>query len=167
MAGHYQELVAKHGNVTEAARAIGLPRTTFYDRYRREVEGEAQPLPTEGNKKASRQQQTHHVPTISEKELLATYDPYERARASMATIPGLIQPGEFVKDFEMRKAVGLTSDPRLFRELAEDPVMGLLPYQFLIGRGTKELLCWTDPDTKRRILDDYPLTTRDIAVQEE
>jgi len=152
--------------MSAAARALGIPKTTFGGRYHREAAGKAQPLPGGGKSQAARQP-SRRIPTISEKDLLSTYDPYERARANMEAIPSLIQRGAFVKDLEIRKAVGLTSDPRLFRELAEDPEMRLLPYQFWIGRGSKEILCWTDPETKQRILQDYPLTTRDVVPEQE
>ena len=162
--GKYEDLVERHGGVKAAARAIGIPASTFSGWLKRERQSGQGSSPP--RKRSARGVSGNvRVPALSEKELLSTYDPYERARAQMERIPALIQPGQYIKDFEMRKAVGLAGDPRLFRELAEDPEMDLAQFQFLIGKGTKEALCWTDPETKERILEDYPLTTRDVVAE--
>jgi len=161
----YEEAVRKHGGIGAAARAAGIPKSTFRDRLLKERAGNAVPslaLGSVGHRRTGRRRRAGRLETVTEEELLVQYDPYEKARARMATIPALIEEGAFAKDYAIRKALGLSGETQLFRELAEDPEMELLQYQFYLGRGSKRVLLWTDAATKQRMLAEHPLITEDI-----
>ncbi len=165
----YQQAYEEHGSIKRAAAAFNIPYTTFHNRLKKEKAGQQVPPIERG---ALTPKQTHRskrprVAALSERELLATHDPYEKARVNMEQVPSFIDSGAFVKDYEMRKAIGLSGDSQLFRELAEDPEMGLLCYQFVMGKGNKETIYWTDPETKTRVLEERPLIARDILPSME
>jgi len=171
----YQQALDRYGSYRAAAAAVGLPKTTFRDRLSREREGKAvAPLEVTSDRSAPLRRRAKGPParrprvsSLSEQELLSAHDPYEKARTNMAAIPSLIEEGRFTKDYEMRKAVGLQGDSTLFREIAEDPEMELLRFQFVMGKGNKEAIYWTDPESKRRILTERPLIARDIVQSVE
>ena len=164
----YQEAVKEHGGVKQAARAYGIPPSTFRDRMVKEKAGEPVAPLKEPSRQTGRPSPSRpRLSTLSERELLATHDPYEKARANMEQIPSLIEPGRFIKDYEMRKAVGLSGESQLFRDLAEDPEMGLTDYQFCMGNRSKAMIYWTDPETKARVLKDRPLIAHDVVPSAE
>ena len=164
----YEQAYETHGSIKRAAEEYNIPYTTFHNRLKKERAGESvPPLEARSARKSARRPSRPRVSALSERELLATHDPYEKARVNMEQIPSFIDAGAFVKDYEMRKAVGLSGDAQLFRELAEDPEMGLLCYQFAMGKGNKETIYWTDPETKLRVLEEHSLIARDIVPSME
>jgi len=139
-----QDAVRKYGNPFRAARKLGIPQATFYKHLKKEREGK--PAST----KEPKRQKRSKSPGLSEQELLQRYDPTEKTRHLMQQIPALIKPGRFLRDYDIRRALGF-GDARLFRELARDPDEGFIKYQFVMGNE----VWWTDSKTKARMLGHY------------
>jgi hypothetical protein len=101
-------LVEKHGSITAAAAAAGIPRTTLRDR----LPSAAQEAKAPEVKAAPRK-----LRTISERDLLIETDSETRFRHNLRGLVRSFKRGEYMRDFDMRRETGASGDAALWREV--------------------------------------------------
>jgi len=109
--GEYADAVKEHGGVCNAARAMGLPRTTFSNRLTREKGGRPASGPTKGKAHTG---EGAHV-GITEEELLLKHSPEDQIRHAAE---GLTE-GRFFTEAEFVRKAGVRGAYRHIVERSE------------------------------------------------
>lgn len=138
-----RKLVEKHGgNVSEASRAANMPRSTLAS------------ILSKGRKKTRTSTERKTAVGISKAEFMAEYDPTTKTKLALRNVVREhLEDDRYIKDHELRKLAGV-GDPRLWRDIADDPDEGFTKYQFEFG-GTR---WWTTPKSRDEMVSSNPKT---------
>jgi len=91
--GEYADAVAEHGSLSAAARALGIPKTTFYKRYHKE-----QGAPPTQRKKAG------STPGLTAEQVLLRHSTEHQIRHAAAQLV----EGVFIPEAEFIREIGVS-----------------------------------------------------------
>jgi len=136
--GQYQDAVDKYGSQRKAARAMGLPKSTFLDRLNAE-----RGIVRQHRRSASR---PSGEPTpINKDELLLRHDP----AAKLHHAARQIKKGEFFMEVEFVRAAGLGAS---YRHIVEAP-----DFSKYRGMASGGAVYWSHPSSIQELKDDHVL----------
>lgn len=128
-----KKAVEKYSNISEAARALKVPRSTL----------------SKWVGKAPKTKLRVQKAGMSRDEFMKEFDPITKARVAIQeAVEEYLEDDRYVKENEMKKLAGIT-DPKLWRAVADDPEDGFCKYQFEYGG----FRWWTTPKSRNEMVE--------------
>jgi len=121
--GEYAAAKEKHGGVSQAARALGIPKTTFYNRLKREQGGGSGPA----------RKTTPRQGSLSAEQLLLRHSTEHQIRHAAAEL----QEGRFIPEPEFIREIGISAGYRHIVERDE--------FEQYRGRASGGIVYWSHP----------------------
>jgi hypothetical protein len=89
---------------------------------------------------------------MSRDEFMREFDPITKTRAAIQTaIEMYVESDRYIKENEMKKLAGI-NDPRIWRDVVDDPDEGFTEYQFDFGNSR----WWTTPESRDEMIENNP-----------